>query len=232
MSARSSNDRTLTPQQVGRFYDRFGRLQDTQAFYEDAAVAVLVRHADFGHASAVFELGCGTGRFASQLLAQHLPATATYLGTDVSRTMIELATRRVSPHAERARVALSDGAMSFPLPGRSVDRVVCIYVLDILSPTAVGRMLDEAHRVLEPDGRLCLASLTRGVTVPSRVLTTIWATLFGISPSLVGGCRPIRLTPYLDARSWTVEFDEVATRFAVPTEVLIARPRVPRRSGR
>lgn len=220
-------DRTLTAREARRFYDRLGRLQDTQAFYEDAAVRDLVAHAEFPRARAVFELGCGTGRFASLLLSHHLPRTATYLGTDVSRTMAGLATRAVARFPSRARVTLSDGSMSFPLPDRSVDRVVCIYVLDILSAEDVGRALAESHRVLKTGGKLCLASLTEGDTLPSGVLTALWSVLFGLNAALVGGCRPIRLAPFVHAGQWTIEHDAVVTRFAVPTEVLIARRKGP-----
>ncbi len=61
-------------EQVRAFYDRFGAKQDSQAFYEDAATADLILNAELGAARAVFEFGCGTGRFAEKLLAEHLPA--------------------------------------------------------------------------------------------------------------------------------------------------------------
>lgn len=63
----------LTRSQARRFYDHFGAKQDSQAFYEDAALDDLMRHADCAQAQSVFEFGCGTGRFAAQLLTKHLP---------------------------------------------------------------------------------------------------------------------------------------------------------------
>ena len=82
--------------QVRAFYDRFGARQDAQAFYEDAALTELVLHADFEAAGRVYELGCGTGRFARRLLERHLPDGATYLGVDLSATMVELARGRLA----------------------------------------------------------------------------------------------------------------------------------------
>ena len=84
----------------------------------------LIAQAGFEDAQRVFELGCGTGKLAARLLAQHLPDSATYLGCDLSPTMIGLATRRLAVHAGRARVARSEGGVQFPLPDHSVDRVV------------------------------------------------------------------------------------------------------------
>lgn len=68
--------RTLSYSEARRAYDRIGTLQDTQAFYEDETTAELLRHGAFAEARAVFEFGCGTGRFAETLLEEHLGAGA------------------------------------------------------------------------------------------------------------------------------------------------------------
>ena len=47
-----------------RPYDRIGRSQDTQRFYEDPPTDHLWEFTDFETAASVVELGCGTGRFA------------------------------------------------------------------------------------------------------------------------------------------------------------------------
>jgi ubiquinone/menaquinone biosynthesis C-methylase UbiE len=215
----------LTRSQAQSFYDRFGKKQDAQAFYEDAALNDLIAHAAFGHAEKVFELGCGTGRFALNLLAKHLPLSATYLGADLSQTMTDIAEQRISPYKERAKVVRSDGSMHFPLPGDSVDRVVSTYVFDLLSDTDIHEALSESCRVLMPGGKLCLVSLTKGVTIASRIVSALWSALFSIHAPLVGGCRPIRLNSFFDQHCWSVEYRNVVTRFGVPSEVLIASPK-------
>lgn len=215
---------TLSPSQARKFYDRFGKRQDTQAFYEDAALDDLVVHADFEHANAVFELGCGTGRFAVRLLKSRLPGSASYFGIDISKTMIDIAARRILPYGERARVALSDGSMSLPLPSQSVDRVVSTYVLDLLSRADIRQAVSEAHRVLTADGKLCLVSLTRGVNLASRVVSGLWSAVFNAYAPAVGGCRPVRLESFLDQQHWSTEYHDVVTQFGVPSEVLIASP--------
>lgn len=215
----------LTPSQAKAFYDRFGSKQDAQAFYEDVALDDLIAHAGFEQAQRVFELGCGTGRLAAQLLSEHLPPSASYLGIDLSQTMVELAKRRVASFAERAKVERSDGSLRFPLPDRSVDRVVSTYVLDLLSDQDLQQAITEAHRVLNSAGRLCLVSLTEGVTPVSRIVSALWSITFRIRASLVGGCRPIRLASNLAPHIWSVDYRKVVTQFGVPSEVLIATPR-------
>jgi ubiquinone/menaquinone biosynthesis C-methylase UbiE len=215
----------LTRAQARAFYDRFGAKQDSQSFYEDPALDDLIAHADFGRARGVFELACGTGRLADRLLSGPLPPEATYLGVDLSATMVSLARARLSRHDGRARVVQTDGEMRFPATDGAMDRVVATYVLDLLSEDDIRAALAESRRVLASGGKLCLASLTEGTTLASRALIAIWKTLYFFFPSLVGGCRPVRLEPFLDPAEWTVEYRRAVVAFGVPSEVVVASPK-------
>lgn len=208
---------------VRSFYDRFGKKLDTQSFYEDPALNELIAHSQLNEVQKVFEFGCGTGRFAARLFENDLPSSATYIGIDISKTMTGLASERLAKYAERVQVQQSDGTMHFPLPDNSVDRVICTYVLDILSGSDTIEFLSEASRVLNPGGKLCLASLTNGTTLLSRAVSGTWATIFRLRPSLTGGCRPIRLEERIDTRQWIVEFQKVIISFGVPSEVMVVR---------
>ncbi|HKB59350.1 MAG TPA: class I SAM-dependent methyltransferase [Gallionellaceae bacterium] len=215
----------LTRFQARRFYDRFGKLMDTQAFYEDASLDVLIAHAAFDRATTVFEFGCGTGRLAVRLLERELPLAASYVGTDLSETMVRLARHSLSPWQGRAQVIQSDGAMHIPLPDGAASHVVSTYVFDLLSENDATQGIAEAHRVLTPGGRLCLASMTWGHTLASRTLCALWEGLYRLHAPLVGGCHPISLETFLDNRKWTVDYKAVVTQFGVASEILIARPK-------
>jgi ubiquinone/menaquinone biosynthesis C-methylase UbiE len=215
----------LTRSQAQTFYDRFGRKQDAQAFYENAALKDLIAHAAFEQAEKVFELGCGTGRFALRLLKKHLSPSASYLGIDLSRTMIDLAGQCISPYAERARVVRSDGSMSFPLSDHSVDRVVSAYVLDLLSEEDIRQAIAEANRVLKAGGKLCLVSLTHGVTLASRIVEALWSGVYQRHAAWVGGCRPIDLDSFFDPKSWSIDYGNVVSQLGVASEVIIASPK-------
>ena len=211
----------LSHDEARAFYDRFGAKQDLQRFYEDPAIDVLLAHADFEHAAAVIELGCGTGRFAETLLRTRLPPRATYLGIDISTTMVELARARLRPWQERAEVRLGDGELRVPAGDASMDRFVSTYVLDLLGEADIREALCEARRVLAPGGRVCLASLTFGRTAWSRTVCSLWSKIHERHPRWVGGCRPLELLPRLDA-SWRVLHREVVCTFGVCTEVVVA----------
>ena len=222
----------LTRQQARNFYDRFGRRQDRQAWYENAAIECLLDHGEFSSAEAVVEFGCGTGRLAEMLLEHHLPPTGTYIGFDLSETMIQLTRKRLVPHGSRASVVRTDGRPRVPLPPTSCDRFVSTYVLDLLSNQDISRTLAQAWKVLRPDGLLCLTGLTYGTTLASRLTVAVWLAVHSLRPSLVGGCRPISLTDFLGPASWKVLFNTTVVSWGVPSEVLIARPRAHGQPGR
>ena len=212
----------LSRSEAQAFYDRFGKKQDWQSFYEDPALDRLIAYADFEHAEQIFELGCGTGRFAAQLFSGHLSPSATYLGVDSSSTMVRLASERLAPAGSRARVAQTDGSPHFPVDDRSVDRVVAAFVFDLLSDADIQEALREAHRVLETGGKLCLVSLCGGATPLSRLVAGLWTILFRVQASLVGGCRPIRLEAYVDRGLWKVQHQCVVVSCGLPLEVIVA----------
>lgn len=222
----SDKSRVLDSTAARAYYDRFGKKQDSQGFYEDPALHDLVAHANFKGALRVFEFGCGTGKFAARLLEKHLPASASYLGCDVSSIMVGLAKHRLEPYGERARVVLADGVVRFPLSDHSVDRVICSYVLDLLSEADIGSFFSEALRVLIPGGKVCIASLTKGVSLTSRIVSSLWMSIFRLNPAFVGGCRPILVHTFVNPQEWQVVHRRVLTPFGVPSEVLVLETKV------
>ena len=218
-------ERFLTTDRVRAFYDRFGRKQDWQWFYEGPALRDLIARGGFEHAGAVFELGCGTGSFAERLFAQVLSPAASYVGVDLSSTMADLARARLARFADRASIQLTDGSLHFPWPDGSFDRFVANYVLDLLAPSDINAALAEAHRLLRPGGRVCLLSLTHGCTVPSRVLVGLWTRIHRRNPARVGGCRPVQLLEFIDTGHWRVDYQHVHVAWGVPSQVVIASRR-------
>ncbi len=213
--------REFGPDDAKRFYDWLGSRQDAQ-FYERTALRDLVAHADFEHASAIFELGCGTGRFAASLFEKHFVPDACYLGIDISSTMTALATRRLARWSGRFEVQQANGATSLPYPDAAFDRFVATYVLDLLSETTIRAVLGEAHRLLAPEGKLCLVTLTEGVDAISSLLCRAWKSVYALNPRLVGGCRPLRAASLLDPGTWRIEHAQTVSSWGICSEVVIA----------
>jgi ubiquinone/menaquinone biosynthesis C-methylase UbiE len=215
--------RILSYRQAKAFYDRFGKKQDWQSFYEDVATEALIRNGQFNRANSVLELGCGTGRFAERLLEKHLPANASYIGVDISETMVALAKERLARFGSRAELHLTDGSPRLDFESGAFDRFVSNYVFDLLKLEDIQALLQEAWRVLSEGGLLGSASLTHGFTCVSRVVESIWTTIYAIRPMFVGGCRPISLSELVSEPNWRIRYDARFSSYGVPSEVLVAQ---------
>ncbi|MCB0102620.1 MAG: class I SAM-dependent methyltransferase [Anaerolineales bacterium] len=208
--------RGLTQTETEKFYDALGAKQDGAGYYEDVTLAQLSRFADFESAISIVEFGCGTGRFAEEMLRLN---NASYWGCDVSATMIQLSKKRLATFSERVTLVKSSGDLSLPLPDNSADRFVSNYVLDILSADEIEAVLREAKRILKPDGLLCLTGLTHGKGLFSKAWTAFWNLRFDLNPKWVGGCRPVALTDFLDG--WEVLHHNIVTVRGISSEVVV-----------
>ncbi len=211
----------LSKEEARTFYDRLGARQDSQAFYEDPASAVLIAHAAFDKAEAVFEFGCGTGRFAERLLESHLPARCTFRALDISPTMVGLAGARLGRWGGRAEVVLTDGSVALEAADDGTDRFVSNYVLDLLGDADIRALLAEAHRILRPRGLLCLAGLTHGTTPVSALVSRAWTGVHAVCPKLLGGCRPIEIRDALSAEAWRMRHHAVIRRLGISSQVVV-----------
>ncbi len=220
MTGMSRHSRYLGPAQAASVYDRIGRWQDTQGFYEREAVAAMVGSARLETATSVVEVGCGTGALAASVLGHQLPAEATYLGLDVSGTMVELSRRRLSAFAPRAQVQLVDGHTPWPVPDHTADRVLAAYVLDLFSPEGIDDFFTEAGRILRPAGYIAVTSLSAGTNYPSRLVSGIWTRVWRADPHLIGGCRPVSLEPHLPA-TWRRLHDATTTSWGISSRTIV-----------
>lgn len=236
MTCNTFRMRYLSRTAARRIYDRIGALQDSQAFYEEPALDVLVPEGDFDKATSVFEFGCGTGRLAARLLETVLPAEASYIACDISPKMVALAQRRISRFGTRVRAFETDGDPRTALGALRFDRIVTSYVLDLLPPEEMDAFLEAARKALMSDGKLCVASITPGKSFPASTVSRVWTALYRLSPLATGGCRPINLAERLAPDIWEVRHASTIVSYGVASSVVVATPRAAiapsgRRSG-
>lgn len=214
----------LDADEARRFYDRLGRWQDTQRFYEGPAVDALLALLDLGAAGSIVELGCGTGRVAAQMIGANTAATTRYLGVDISPRMVAIATDRLRPHAARAEARVAPDPLTIPVPDDSADRFVSTYVFDLLSGPRRDLMLAEAARVLAPAGIAGFVNLSFGQRGLARSVSRRWLSLWQRWPKAVGGCRPIDLVADLAGAGWTIAHRQKLKAWAITSEVVVATP--------
>ncbi len=136
--------------------------------------------------------------------------------------MAMLAGDRLRPWGNRVSVKVQDGTTGIDSPDKSFDRFISAYVLDLLSPKNMIKVLSEAHRFLVPGGFICLVSLTQGTTALRRIVTRAWEFAYRRSPRLVGGCRPIELLGYLAPELWRTKYRNTVSSFGITSEIVVA----------
>ena len=123
----------------------------------------------------VADLGCGAG-IDTLLAAKAVAPTGRAIGVELLPEMIQRA-RAHAAHMDVSNVAFHQAEMeALPLPDASVDVVISNGAVNLSARKS--RVLAEAHRVLRPGGRLCVADLTiREEELPTEILThpSAWA---------------------------------------------------------
>ena len=123
--------------------------------YSAAALAtwleVISRQIRADSVSKILDLGCGTGRF-SGALAEHLGAKV--VGVDPSEKMLAEAVRKADKDVAHVRAT----AEALPLADRCVDVVFISMVFHHFRDCDLA--MRECHRVLRPDGTLCIRAGT------------------------------------------------------------------------
>ena len=215
---------TLSPEEARHHYQANAEKQDAQAWYEDEAFRVLIACSDFGLANDVFEAGCGTGRLAEILLHEHLPSNARYTGVDIAPAMLARAGKRLAPFAPQVTLKPGDVTLGLTAGTATYDRVIATYLFDLLSPAHSRNLIREFHRILRPDGLLCLTSLAPETSDgDTTIVTQIWRLVQRRWPWAVGGCRPVELRPLLDAKLWQIVTHETVSPRGLTSEILVAR---------
>ncbi len=212
---------TISAEDARCFYDRLGAGHDLGHRFERAAKNRGLQRLTLRPGLHVLNVGVGTGKEQLKIQQAIAPGGVAY-GVDLSRTMLRLSHRRVPPPGNNS-LCEADGRR-LPFPDAAFDRAFSSYVLDLIPAPGIHQMLAEMRRVLRPDGRLVLVSLTEGATLPSRALVAAWKAFYHVSPYALGGCRPVRLTYPLLRAGFSHVDRELVVQLGMPSEILVARP--------
>lgn len=193
-------------------YDIWGALAETNA--RNRALEL----ANVSDGSAILEVAVGTGLTFSKLVKQNL--NGTNIGVDISTGMLEKAKARLKK-VENTNYTLETGsAFKLNVESHSIDTLINNYMFDLIAFKDMPDILKEFKRVLKDDGRLILVNMTQGEAALSRVYDLIYR----LSPTLMGGCRGVKLTDELIASGFKVETREYIQQMLFPSEVILARP--------
>ena len=205
----------LEPREAGRVYDRIGKSLALGGPFEGRARALAQSWLEVEPGQRVLEVGVGLGA-TLEVLAGRLEG-GQVLGVDVSARLLGLAGRR----APQARLVFGS-VTELPCRDASFDWAVATYTLDLLPSPAIPAALSELRRVLRPEGRLVLCSLSEGQTWLESCLMATWKRIHrAFGPAAVGGCRPLTLAPLLPDAGLTLLRSQHVGQLGTPSEVLL-----------
>jgi ubiquinone/menaquinone biosynthesis C-methylase UbiE len=198
-----------------RFYDRIGSRYDWFEFYEGRAKARAHEVLELSDGLRILSVGVGTGKELGQIITDISPDGIAH-GLDISPVMLHLTQERTS-----APVCQAD-ARQLPYASYSFDRLYAAYVLDLLPLADIPDLVNDFFRVLKSGGRMVILALTEGVDLPSRAIVAIWKGIFKLSPTMCGGCRPLKLLDIVRAAGFKQVEREIIVQLGVPSEIIIA----------
>lgn len=205
----------LSKDEIRKVYGKIASKYDVWSnLAESEARRRCLEFAQIKNGDSVLEVAVGTGALFQEILKAN--PSGRNEGIDLTPEMLA----RAKDRAVRSGV-LSYGlqvgdAYNLDYPNESFDVVLNSYMFDLIPEKDFSKILTEFRRVLRKGGRVVLVNMTKG----ERWFNGVWEGLSKIRPSLLGGCRGVELTPYLE----NADFEQIkrvyVSQFMFPSEVL------------
>lgn len=183
---------TVPNRQVRETYNRLaGVYARTVARFEAPSQRRVLGNLDLSAGDTAIDVGCGPGRLLPGLADRVGPAGAV-LGVDAAPSMLTQARQRAQEAGVTDRLSLALGdARRLPVAD-GVANAVCVFdVLDLFARGGLRAVLGECHRVLTPDGQLCVTTMDH-TSVPDSWFLQAYEWAYRRVPGFERvGCRPI-----------------------------------------
>lgn len=140
------------------YFDDPAHLIDPRSAFQRYRVAKVLQIHPPEPDARVVDLGCGWGTFSFELAKR----AAEVVGVDFSEKSIELCNRRLAREPRSNLRFLCADAGHTALEGEAWDLVVAADLFEHLYPDDSRRVVEEAHRLLRPGGRLSVWTPHRG----------------------------------------------------------------------
>jgi len=207
----------LSKDEIQKVYRKIASKYDVWSnLAESEARRRCLEFAQITNGDSVLEVAVGTGVLFQEILKAN-PGGRNE-GIDLTVEMLARARKR----AERSGISsygLHVGdAYNLEYPNESFDVVLNNYMFDLIPEKEFSAILTEFRRVLRKGGQLILVNMTRG----EQWFNGIWEWLYKIRPSLLGGCRGVELSPYLEKAGFEQIKRLYVSQLTFPSEVLTA----------
>ncbi|MFQ5906597.1 MAG: class I SAM-dependent methyltransferase, partial [bacterium] len=198
---------------ISRFYDCFAGVFEKK--YRKRALHLL----EIERGETVLEIGFGTGHCLMQI-AESVGEDGKVCGIDISSGMLEVSTRRLEEAGLLDRVELRcEDASQMPYEDNKFDAVFMSFTLELFDTPEIPKVLAESRRVLIPNGRLGVVSMSR--ENGDSILLRLYEWTHRKFPQYVD-CRPIYVERSLKDAGFEIRQKEKVRLLGLPGEIVIA----------
>ena len=162
----SKDDSNILPvsrskEEAREAYDKISKFYDyTEGIFEKKYINMALRHLNIKEGEGALEIGFGTGN-ALIKIAELVGISGIVHGIDISPKMMERTKRKINKRLLSERIILNCGdAAKLPYPENKFDVVFLSFTLELFDTPEIPIILNEIKRVLKPDGRLGVISLS------------------------------------------------------------------------
>lgn len=200
-------------------YDRSSRWYNlTEGIWEKGLRNVALRTLSVRAGERVLEIGCGPGQDLLAL-ARSVSQTGRVYGIDLSSGMARLAHSGAAKEGLAHRVDLVQGDAEFlPFKSRTLDAVLMSFTLELFDTPGIPRVLSNIREVLCPEGRLCVASLSKAGR--SSWMRNLYERGHDSFPSLLD-CRPIFVEASVAEAGFQILNVTRKSLFGLPVEIVL-----------
>ena len=205
----------LAPASIRQTYTWIAPIHDLLAVLVEARARRLgLAWANVQDGEQVLEVAVGTGLSFPDLIRQN-PNGHTE-GIDLTPAMLKRARRRADRTGLSNYRLASGNAFAPDFADDTFDLVLNSYMVDMVPEAEFVPLLREYRRVLKPGGRLVMMNMTLG----ERWYNDLWEGLYRLHPPLLGGCRGVRLLPFLEQADFVHTRRAYISQWTFPSEVL------------
>jgi len=221
----SNNHKVLrvyrTKSQAKKSYDKISHFYDYFAGgFESNYRNMALEQLNIKKGETVLEIGFGTGHCLKQI-AKLVGETGMTYGVEISSGMIEVTKKRLEKAGLIDRVELYCGdAASLPYNEHKFDAVFMSFTLELFDTPEIPMILNEIKRVLKPQGRLGVVSMSR--EDGKSILFKFYEWAHKKFPNYAD-CRPIYVEQSLKEAGFGIKNKEKVKLIGLPLEIVIGK---------